>query len=161
KIAHYNDAEMYAAVGCQYGSLPVAQAERPRWLTEKVVTAAQLPTEETIECEVVVIGTGAGGAVVAKELAERGVAVALLEEGDYFTRADFTGQSVDMQRKLYRDMGATLSVGNCWIPIPIGRSVGGSTTINSGTCYRPPDRILNHWVEDYGLDDLAPERLDP
>ena len=74
--------------------------------------------DDTIECDVVVIGTGAGGAVVAKELAEQGHAVVLLEEGDYNTRADFTGHSAEMQRKLYRDMGATLAVGNAVIPIP-------------------------------------------
>jgi choline dehydrogenase-like flavoprotein len=56
-----------------------------------------------------------------------------------------------MQRKLYRDMGATLSVGNVGIPIPIGRSVGGTTTINSGTCYRPPARIFDKWSRDFGL----------
>ncbi len=159
KIAHYNDPKMYADVGCRYGSLPV-RAERPRYM-ERVTAATELPGDDTIECDVVVIGTGAGGAVVAKELAEQGHAVVLLEEGDYFTRADFNGHAADMQRKLYRDMGATLSVGNAVIPIPLGRTVGGTTTINSGTCYRTPDRVLEDWVRDFGLDELAPDKLAP
>ena len=141
KIAHYNDPQMYSEVGCRYGSLPV-RAESPRWMQERVVPAAALDGDDTLECDVVVIGTGAGGAVVAKELAEPGHAVVLLEEGDYNTRADFTGHAADMQRKLYRDMGATLSLGNAVIPIPLGRTVGGTTAINSGTCYRTPDRVL-------------------
>src|SRR5262249_41082878 len=134
KIAHYNDPQMYRQVGCRYGSLPV-RAEQPRWM-ERVTAASELDADDTIACDVVVNGTGAGGAVVAKELAEQGHAVVLLEEGDYNTRADFNGTSAEMQRKLYRDMGATLSVGNAVIPIPIGRTVGGTTAINSGTCYR-------------------------
>jgi choline dehydrogenase-like flavoprotein len=159
KIAHYNDPKMYAHVGCRYGSLPV-RAEHPRWL-ERVTAATALDGDDTIECDVVVVGTGAGGAVVAKELAEQGHAVVLLEEGDYNMRADFSGQTSDMQRKLYRDMGATVAVGNTWIPIPLGRTVGGTTAINSGTCYRTPDRVLNEWVHQLGLDDLAPQKMAP
>ena len=127
---------------------------------ERVQAAAELDSDDTIECDVVVIGTGAGGAVVAKELAEQGHAVVLLEEGDYNGRADFNGQTADMQRKLYRDMGATLSVGNAVIPIPVGRTVGGTTAINSGTCYRTPDRVLEEWVHD-GLDGLSPAAMAP
>ncbi len=159
KIAHYNDPKMYSDVGCRYGSLPV-RAEEPRWM-ERVTAASDLDSDETLECDVVVVGTGAGGAVVAKELAEQGHAVVLLEEGDYNTRADFNGHAAEMQRKMYRDMGATLSVGNAVIPIPLGRTVGGTTAINSGTCYRTPDRVLRDWVEELGLDELAPDKLAP
>ncbi|MGZ3440672.1 MAG: FAD-dependent oxidoreductase, partial [Polyangia bacterium] len=157
KIAHYNDPKMYSDVGCRYGSLPV-RAERPRYM-ERVTAATELEGDDTIECDVVVIGTGAGGAVVAKELAEKGQAVVLLEEGDFNTRADFSGHAAEMQRKLYRDMGATLSIGNAVIPIPLGRTVGGTTAINSGTCYRTPDRKLREWVHEHGLDELAPEHM--
>ena len=161
KIAHYNDPQMYSDVGCRFGSLPVAQAERPRWMQERVVPASSLDGDDSVECDVVVIGTGAGGAVVAKELAEQGYAVVLVEEGDYVTRDQFSGHAAEMQRKLYRDMGATVAVGNAVIPIPLGRAVGGTTTINSGTCYRTPARVLRHWVDDYGLDALTPERMEP
>jgi choline dehydrogenase-like flavoprotein len=160
KIAHYNDEQMYKDVGCRYGSLPM-RPEHPRWMQERVTKAAALGGDETVECDVVVVGTGAGGAVVAKELAERGLAVVLLEEGEYHTRSDFTGHAADMQRKLYRDMGATLSVGNAVIPIPLGRTVGGTTAINSGTCYRTPARVLRHWVDEFGLAELAPDHMAP
>jgi choline dehydrogenase-like flavoprotein len=161
KVAHYNDPKMYQEVGCRYGSLPVATVEKPRYMSERVLGAQDLAADETLECDVVVIGTGAGGAVAARELAERGQAVVMLEEGEYFTRADFTGHAVEMQRKLYRDMGATIAVGNCSIPIPVGKTVGGTTTINSGTCYRAPDRIFHSWREQFGLDELTPERMAP
>ncbi|HEX4456414.1 MAG TPA: FAD-dependent oxidoreductase, partial [Polyangia bacterium] len=160
KIAHYNDPRMYHDVGCRFGTLPMARETPPRWMQERVHAAARLDDDETLEADVVVIGTGAGGAVVAKELAERGHAVVLLEEGDYHTRADFSGHAVDMQRKLYRDMGATVAVGNTVIPIPIGRGVGGTTAINSGTCYRTPARVLEHWARDFGLDELGGHKMD-
>jgi hypothetical protein len=161
KLAHFNDPQLYAHVGCKFGMLPVANVERPRYM-ERVTPAAELPPGgETLECDVVVVGTGAGGAVVARELAEQGHAVVLLEEGDYHQRNEFSGHAVEMQRKLYRDMGATVAVGNVSIPIPVGRAVGGTTVINSGTCYRAPDRVFRSWQEKFGLGEYAPDRMAP
>jgi choline dehydrogenase-like flavoprotein len=160
KIAHYNDPQMYQSVGCKFGSLRVAQAEKPRFMQERVLGPEAVSAREELECDVVVVGTGAGGAVVARELAERGLAVVMIEEGEFHGREAFTGHAVEMQRKLYRDMGATVAVGNAVIPIPVGRAVGGTTVINSGTCYRTPERVLKKW-QDLGLDELSPERLAP
>lgn len=161
KIAHYHDPAFYRQLGCVFGVTTPARDETPRWMAERVVAAADLPGDEELECDVVVVGTGAGGAVVARELAERGHAVVLLEEGDYVRRSELTGHSVEMQRKLYRDMGATIAVGNVGIPIPIGKSVGGTTTINSGTCYRVPDRVLAKWRRELGLSEFTPDHLAP
>ncbi|MSP60131.1 MAG: GMC oxidoreductase [Myxococcales bacterium] len=159
KISHFNDPEIYRHVGCVYGITPPATIERPRYL-DRALSAADV-AGETLECDVVVIGTGAGGAVVARELAEQGVAVVMLEEGEWYTRADFNGHAIEMQKKMFRDMGATISVGNVAIPIPIGRTVGGTTTINSGTCYRAPERVLKSWRDQHGLSDFSSEMLDP
>jgi choline dehydrogenase-like flavoprotein len=109
----------------------------------------------------VVIGTGAGGAVVARELAEAGLAVVMIEEGRYFQRQDFTGRAFAMQQKLYRAGGSTMSIGNVAIPIPIGMTVGGTTTVNSGTCYRVPDHVLTHWRDELGLTEFTPDHLAP
>src|SRR5262249_13151104 len=146
-------------VGCRWGSLPV-RAEQPRFMTERTHACAELDGDDIIDCDVVIVGTGAGGAVVAKELAERGLAVVLLGEGEYHRRGACNGHALDMQRKLYRDMGTTVAVGNAVIPIPLGRAVGGTTAINSGTCYRPPERVLRHWADELGLDGLAPAELE-
>jgi choline dehydrogenase-like flavoprotein len=121
---------------------------------------AALSQGEVLECDAVVVGTGAGGAPVAYELARRGHAVLLLEEGPLFTRADFTGRAVDMVKAMYRDAGATIALGNTAIPIPIGRGVGGTTLINAGTCFRVPDRVLTTWRAE-GLGDFTPDALAP
>ena len=161
KVTHFSDPDFFKAIGCKFGALPVLSEEKPRYMTERVIAAADLPARESIDCDVVVVGTGAGGAATAKELAERGVAVVLLEEGKYFTRADFSGRPVDMQRKLYRDFGATIAVGNTSIPIPIGKTVGGTTTINSGTCLRAPNRVFARWRNQFGLSDFTSEMMAP
>jgi choline dehydrogenase-like flavoprotein len=66
-----------------------------------------------------------------------------------------------MQQKLYRRGGSTFSVGNVGIPIPLGQSVGGTTTVNSGTCYRTPDRVLRRWHDELGLGELGPDAMAP
>jgi choline dehydrogenase-like flavoprotein len=63
-------------------------------------------------------------------------------------------------RRLYRRGGATLAVGNTVIPIPVGKGVGGTTTINSGTCFRVPGHTLAEWSASSGVD-LAHGQLDP
>jgi choline dehydrogenase-like flavoprotein len=66
-----------------------------------------------------------------------------------------------MSAKLYRDAAMTTTVGNPPIILPLGRGVGGTTTINSGTCFRTPATVLEMWRERFGLDELTPAELDP
>jgi choline dehydrogenase-like flavoprotein len=160
-VAHFDDPSFYEHLGCVYRGTRPAPEARPSWWRERVHAAADLDGDLAVECDVVVIGTGAGGAVIAKELAEAGVAVVMLEEGGFFERKDFTGRPFEAQQKMYRQGGATFSVGNVPIPIPVGQTVGGSTTINSGTCYRVPGRVLQHWRDDCGLTELSEELLEP
>lgn len=159
KVRHFDDPKVYAAIGCVYPAA-AAQAEEFRW-RKQIEPGASVPAGETLECDVVVAGTGAGGAVVAKELAERGFAVLLLEEGQYYTRKDVDGRALEALNRFYRDRGMTGALGNGFIPIPMGRLVGGSTAVNTGTCWRTPGWILDHWVKDLGLKDLSAEALAP
>lgn len=161
KTAHFDDPEFYKHIGCVYDREKVRLEAKPSWWKERVHPGPELDGDLAIEADVVVVGTGAGGAVIAKELAEAGVAVVMLEEGKYFERDRFGGRPFEAQRAMYRSAGATFSVGNVPIPIPLGQTVGGSTTINSGTCYRVPGRVLQHWRDDLGLDDLTEEKLAP
>jgi choline dehydrogenase-like flavoprotein len=160
KLGYLDDPGIYAALGCRYALEPPAAKEKPRW-QQQVTDARTLQGAEALECDVVVVGTGAGGAPIAARLAEAGHAVLLLEEGEHFTRADFTGRPVDMLRKLYRKGGITASLGNHVIPIPVGKGVGGTTLINSGTCFRVPDKTLEGWHQDFGLTELTQQALDP
>lgn len=160
KVAQAQAEEVEAALGARDGNrLPVA-GEPHRW-AERIVDGASLDADEELEVDVVVVGTGAGGAPIAKALAARGHAVVMLEAGAHFTRADFVGRPLELQAKLYENAGVTGTLGNAVIPVPFGRTVGGSTTVNSGTCYRTPEATLRRWQLENGLHDLGPGSLDP
>ncbi|MEA2386422.1 MAG: hypothetical protein QOJ22_596 [Thermoleophilaceae bacterium] len=122
---------------------------------------ARIAGDRTVACDVCVIGTGAGGAPVAKELAEGGMRVVMLEEGRHFTTDDFTARPREMSTLLYRDAAQIVTVGNTPIILPLGRGVGGTTMINSGTCFRTPEPVLDMWGERFGLDELTADELDP
>ena len=109
-----------------------------------------------VRADACVIGTGAGGAPVARALAEAGLRVAVLEDGGAFPPETLTARPRDMLTRLYRDGGQTMTVGVPPIIIPMGRTVGGSTLVNSGTCFRTPRAVLEAWERDLGVDgDLA------
>lgn len=159
KYEHYNRREMFRHVGCSYET-PAVRDEQPRWLAQ-VTDGREVDEDMDIECEVVVVGTGAGGAAAAYELASRGRAVLLLEEGDYHRRESFR-RPHRAHRNMYRDQGVMASIGNVGIPIWAGRAVGGSTVINSGTCYRTPERTLRRWRDHLGLPaEFSSSGLDP
>jgi choline dehydrogenase-like flavoprotein len=161
KIAHFDDPKLYKQLGCVYDVERARGEAKPAYMRDRVHPGDALGGDLAVECDVVVVGTGAGGAVVGRELAEAGLAVVFVEEGHYFDRTQFTGRSFQMQQRLYRRGGSTFSVGNVGIPIPLGRSVGGTTTVNSGTCYRTPDRVLREWQQELGLTELGPDALAP
>jgi choline dehydrogenase-like flavoprotein len=128
---------------------------------ERIERGAEIVGERIVSADVCVIGSGAGGAPVAKELAEGGMRVVLLEEGERFTTDDFTARPREMTTVLYRDAGQVATLGNAPIVLPLGNSVGGSTLINSATCFRTPPAVLEMWGERFGLDELAAKELDP
>jgi hypothetical protein len=94
RFVHFDRPHVYAAMGGRAtdGDAP-KQIEEPRWL-QQVQRAEEWTEEEDVECDVVVIGTGAGGAVVGKELADKGLAVVFVEEGDHYRRNDFSHRSL-------------------------------------------------------------------
>lgn len=112
--------------------------------------------EKDIEVDVLVIGSGAGGASLAYELARKGHAVAIVEEGAYYKRPDLSGLTGEMIRKLYRSHGINFSYSNSALWIPTGKCVGGTTMINSGTCIRTPTKVSARWKKELGID-LAQE----
>ncbi|UQA60039.1 GMC family oxidoreductase [Polyangium aurulentum] len=150
KFSHFDRPEMFRHVGCHYELETVRDEAPPRWMSQ--VTDGREVTEDLdLECEVVVIGTGAGGAAAAYELASRGRAVLLLEEGHFHRRSSFTGRRSRAYKELYRDKGLTVALGNVNVPVWAGRAVGGSTVVNSGTCYRAPERTFEYWRTRHGL----------
>lgn len=115
----------------------------------------------TESADVCIIGSGAGGAVAAKELAERGLEVVVLEEGGYYTTRNFNQDPGDMLSMMYRDAGTTLAFGLPPVSIPLGKCVGGTTTINSATCFRTPPEVIAAWARAHDCRGLAYDALVP
>jgi choline dehydrogenase-like flavoprotein len=104
------------------------------------------------ECDVAIVGSGAGGAVTAAVLAEAGFEVVVLEAGPYMDHRSYPEEPLAALSALYRDGGLTIAEGRPAIPTPVGRAVGGTTVINSGTCFRAPDRVLAKWRSEHGIE---------
>jgi choline dehydrogenase-like flavoprotein len=125
-----------------------------------VYTRHDIHGDMVLDCDVVVVGSGAGGATIAAELAEAGLDIVVLEEGSYYTTRDFSADTSAMVRQLYRDGGATMAIGNPPIMFQEGKAVGGSTVINGGMSWRTPEPILERWEREFGLPRIARE-LEP
>src|SRR5215218_2510044 len=125
-----------------------------------IVAGSDIDRERVVRADACVIGTGAGGAPVAHVLAEAGMRVAVLEEGEQHAREALTARPRDMMASLYRDAAQTVTVGSPPVVLPLGRGIGGTTFVNSGTCFRTPDRIHARWVDELGLEALGPGSLD-
>lgn len=162
RVARWDGASLSTELGSGVEArAPLSVVREPTRWERQMQDARALEEDELLEAEAVVVGTGAGGAAAAHALARRGHAVVMLEAGAYFSRADFVGSPWDRQRKLYYAHGATTTVGNTIIPLPLGKTVGGTTTVNSGTCYRTPAAVQRRWELELGLRDLRPGALDP
>jgi len=160
RVAYLNDPMIFHALGLEYRKPAVSPEPPPRWHGQ-ILSGRQITNNQELAAEVVVVGTGAGGATVAHELAQRGNAVVMVEAGNYFDRSQFSGRPFEMQQLMYQQAGLTTTMGNVMIPVPLGRTVGGTTTINSGTCLRTPRRTLRRWREELALTDYTPLEMEP
>jgi choline dehydrogenase-like flavoprotein len=119
---------------------------------EDASTRSGPTVSERLEADVCVIGAGAGGAVAAAELAEGGADVVLLEQGPAHDADHFSARPLEMLARLYRDGGQTTTFGVPPILLPLGRGLGGTTLVNSGTCFRTPALVLDRWRTEHGVD---------
>jgi choline dehydrogenase-like flavoprotein len=132
-------------------------AARPGGLLGQADVAGDL----SLACGAVVVGSGAGGATVAAELAAAGVDVIVLEEGGYHPTESFTADTGRALRTLYRDGGGGMAIGRPSVLYTEGRCVGGSTVVNGGMSWRTPGRVLDRWAEQEGLRAISEQELDP
>jgi len=109
--------------------------------------------------DVAIIGSGAGGGPLARELSSEGYRVVVVEEGTHFTREDFNLDPMRSFINMYRDAGQTLTVGMPFVLLPLGKTVGGTTTINSGTALRILRPILKKWQITHGLGEITEDEL--
>lgn len=124
---------------------------------ESMTDARSFNADQRIKCDAVVVGSGAGGAAAAWSLARQGWDVVIVEEGGPFATESHPRRFWDATRTMYRDAGGTVAVGRPIIPLPMGKTWGGTTTVNSGTCLRIPDFIFEKWQKEKSSDLTAAE----
>ena len=146
-----------------YTARPPAGGPNPSWAdlgypgplgpppaTPKAITPHTITNDETLQCDVVVVGSGAGGGVVAGELAARGLDVVVLEKGGYYNEADFSHYEGEALARLY-DGGGLLTSDDLAIVILQGSCLGGGTVVNYTTSFRTPDAVREEWAREHGL----------
>jgi choline dehydrogenase-like flavoprotein len=131
--------------------VPVTQAK-------DVAADPSLGKRFRLRADVVVVGSGAGGSVVAYELAKAGLDVLVLEGGRYYPSSDFTEHLGDTMQLIWRDQAGQVNT-TADVVFAEGACVGGSTVIGGCVMHRPPDWIFQRWVDNHGLDGMAPDKL--
>jgi choline dehydrogenase-like flavoprotein len=136
---------------------PIAAGLAAGW---QVTDGAQLQADQTLEADVVIVGSGAGGGVTAEILALSGLKVIIVEEGALKSSRGFKMREAEAYPTLYQESAARKTKDK-GITILQGRTVGGSTTINWTSSFRTPDVTLRHWNQHFGLNDYTPAALAP
>ncbi|MEK6806612.1 MAG: GMC family oxidoreductase [Pseudomonadota bacterium] len=127
----------------------------------KVSDASTLKQNLTLEADVVIVGTGAGGGTAAEILSQAGLKVLMLEEGPLKTAADFKDMD---EARAYADLyqeAAGRATSDGAIGILQGRAVGGTTTVNWTSSFRTPAGTLKHWAQAHGVQGLSEADLAP
>jgi len=126
----------------------------------RVLGGAHAPLPERLECDVVVVGSGAGGGITAELLVQAGLDVVIVEEGPLKSSSDFHQLESEAYPQLYQESAARKTADKA-ITILQGRCVGGSTTVNWTSSFRTPDETLAWWQQHYGLRELTPQAMQP
>ncbi len=126
------------------------QPDRPALTERPTPIRALAVAERTLDADVVVVGSGAGAGVVARELAIAGRSVVVLEAGPFVPEAEMPTNEMAAFDRLYLDHGMT-STWDGAISILAGAGVGGGTTVNWMTCIDAPAAIRQEWTRDHGL----------
>ena len=120
----------------------------------KPIRTISVSRDLELSADAVVIGSGAGGGVVAAELAASGLDVIVLEMGDYLNEEDFSGGEAEMTRRLFLGRGL-LATSDLGITVLAGSCLGGGTVVNWSDSLRTPPEVLAEWERDHGLEGVA------
>jgi choline dehydrogenase-like flavoprotein len=126
----------------------------------RIVDASGLRKDVDERPDVCVVGSGAGGAVVAARLAGRGLKVVVLEEGGHFPPDALRMDESWAYPNLYQEAGMR-ATSDLAVTLLQGRGVGGGTLVNWTTSFRTPARVLRHWAKEFGVAGLDEASLEP
>jgi choline dehydrogenase-like flavoprotein len=136
------------------GPLGPAQDPPPKTLEPLAIGA-----DTELECDVVVVGSGAGGGTAAGVLAAAGLDVIVVEAGGYFSEEDFDGAELAGYARMYLN-GGGVATDDQSIGLLAGACLGGGTVVNYTWCFRPPEFVREDWTDRFGLSDWAGQDFD-
>jgi choline dehydrogenase-like flavoprotein len=136
----------WAAIGYS-GPPPAHMANAP---ADKPIKPLVLHEDTVLETDVVIVGSGAGGGVVAGELSAAGLDVIVLEKGGYYSEREFDGRELASTERMFENKGF-LATSDLSVVILAGSTLGGGTTINWCAALRTPDWVLQEWQQQYGV----------
>ncbi len=117
---------------------------------------ADLSAGASLDADLCVVGSGAGGAMVACEAAKAGLRVIVLEEGPHVLTEQMTQREDEMLPRLFVDGGGRTTADGA-VTVLSGRGIGGSTIHNTNLCKRAPDAVLDGWrIPGWSARELAP-----
>jgi choline dehydrogenase-like flavoprotein len=122
--------------------------------TPKPIRTQSISQDVNLTADVVVIGSGAGGSVVAAELAAAGSDVVVLEMGEYLNEGDFTGMEAEMTPRLFLRRGL-LATSDLGVVVLAGSCLGGGTVVNWSDSLRTPADVLGEWEMEHGLEGVT------
>jgi choline dehydrogenase-like flavoprotein len=131
------------------GPLGPPQNPPPRTIEPLAVTE-----DTTLECDVVVVGSGAGGGTAAAVLAQAGLDVVIVEAGRYFSEKDFDGAELSGFDRLYLNGGGMASA-DASVGLLAAQGLGGTTLVNYTFSFRTPDNVRREWADEHGLAAVA------
>ncbi|CAD5106047.1 GMC family oxidoreductase [Zestomonas carbonaria] len=126
----------------------------------KTHDGSRLEQDLTLEADVAIVGTGAGGGTTAEILSAAGLKVLLIEEGPLKTSRDFKLQEPEAYASLYQE-GIGRMTKDGAVTILQGRAVGGTTLVNWTSSFRTPDPTLEHWAREHGVKGHSPAEMAP
>ncbi len=107
--------------------------------------------DTTLDADVCIVGSGAGGSVIAGRLAQEGHSVVVLEAGGYYTESDFTQYELQAYQDLYW-RGGPVATADANVTMLSGTALGGGTIVNWTNCLRTPDWVRKEWATEHGLE---------
>jgi choline dehydrogenase-like flavoprotein len=138
---------------------PRAAPPSPQDAPKTISVTRPSDADLTLTAEVVVVGSGSGGGVIAGELATAGKDVVVLEAGGYYNEADFNQLELWAYEKLYR-AGGVAQTANGSLVLMTGSNLGGGSTVNWTNCLRTTDWVRQEWESEHGLEGLAGKDYD-
>ena len=135
---------------------PLGPPQNPPAPTIEPLTVS---SDTELSCDVVIVGSGAGGGTAAAVLAGAGLDVVLLEAGRYYTEKDFDGAELSGFERLYMNAGGMSTVDGS-MGLLAGQALGGTTLVNYTYSFRTPDKLREEWAHEYGLPALTTPDFD-